>query len=688
MKITVIKRAAFAALFSGFCLTALFGQVRNMDNVSTFNLRDIDLRYDYVDLEGDWDFYWESFPIEHGDFSSLKADSIRVPAPWNRDDKYPVFGYGTYRCRVLRPPGNVQLGLRLEYSISHYKIFINGSLLRQFGTPGTERVNKTRDMGPEILILPDDPELDIVIQMSNYYDFNGGLIDAPQIGSFENLTLAKRRNELTEAFLFGVFFIIGAMYILFHLGRPTESRASLFFGLFAMVLAFRTLLYGEHLIILLLPNLPFELTATLGHITFYAAVPLFLRFMTLEYPFKTSRFIEPPVYIISGAYIVLAAVTRHHIYINFLTFYQIIALAVGLLSFAVLIKRALLKDLSARLLLLGYLLLLLAMINDILYSQGVIESFYMVPLGLGVFIMGQAILLSRKIGKSLMESRLLSKELSTTNKSFRRFVPEEFLTFLNKSSVTEIELGDHEQLEMTVMFLDIRDFTSLSEKLTPRENFLFLNSYYSRVCPVIRDYGGFIDKYLGDGIMALFPGPDSAENAVQASIKMKLILKLYNIQRARMDYEPIRVGIGIHTGTLMMGTIGEHRRMDSTVISDAVNLCSRIESLTKEYGLDVALSEESYNRIDSKDRRLVRYIGQAQVKGKEKPVRIYELFDGDTPSVTNQKLRTRELFEKAVRFRDEGRYDEAQSCFQEVQKQFPEDRTTVIYLSRFRKSEA
>ena len=687
MRITVFKWTAFTVLFSALSLTSLFSQVWDIEELTTFNLRDTDLRKQSVDLEGEWDFYWESFPIYPEDFGSLKSDRIKVPNAWNKYGVYPVYGYGTYRCRVLRPPGNEQLGLRLEYSFSHYKIYINGILLRQFGDPGTQRITKTRDKGPEILILPDDPELEIVIQVSNYYDFNGGLLNPPKIGSFQNLTLGKRRSELIEAFLFGVFFVIAAMYILFHLGRPQESRASLYFGLFAMILSFRTLLYGEHLITLLLPNLPVELTSTLGHMTFYAAVPLFLRFIVLEYPFRISRFVEPPVYLISIAYIILAAATPHHVYINFLTFYQILSLAVGLLSFAVLIRHAINRDMSARLLLIGYVLLLLTMINDILYAQKVIESFDMVPLGLGVFILGQAVLLSRQIGKSLMESRMLSSELSHTNKSFRRFVPEEFLTFLNKERITEIELGDHEQMEMTVMFLDIRDFTSLSEKLTPRENFLFLNSYYSRVCPVIRDYGGFIDKYLGDGIMALFPGESSAENAVQASIKMKLILKLYNIQRAKMNYEPIRVGIGIHTGTLMMGTIGEHQRMDSTVISDAVNLCSRIESLTKEYGLDVALSEDSYMRLDSRDRRLVRYIGMANVKGKEKPVKIYELFDGDTPNMTNQKLRTRELFEKAVRFRDEEMYDEAQNCFREVHDQFPEDRTTTIYLSRFRKSD-
>jgi class 3 adenylate cyclase len=238
------------------------------------------------------------------------------------------------------------------------------------------------------------------------------------------------------------------------------------------------------------------------------------------------------------------------------------------------------------------------------------------------------------------------------------------------------------------MFLDIRDFTSLSEKMSPRENFLFLNSYYERVCPVIRDYKGFIDKYLGDGIMALFAGKDSPENAVQAAIEMRAVLNIYNTHRNNTGYDSIRIGIGIHTGTLMMGTIGEEKRMDGTVISDAVNLCSRIESLTKEYGLNVAISDETYKRLNQKNRKLSRFIGKITVKGKQIPVSIYEIFSGDPTEKLIKKMETKETFEKAVRLRDAGNYEESYKEFKEVFSRFPEDETTKIYLARFRKSDS
>ncbi|MDC7232590.1 MAG: adenylate/guanylate cyclase domain-containing protein [Spirochaetales bacterium] len=680
------KSLVLTVLLLSLVQGAVSAQSWNLGDIPTFNLRERDLTREQVFLEGPWDFYWNNLLIKESDFKAREAETILVPEAWNKDSRYPEHGYATFRCMVQLPPGSGNIGLRTEYTFNHYKLFVNGVLLHQNGEPGEEWTLNPRIQPPRVVPLPRSSSLEIVLQVSNYYDFNGGILDAPSIGSLELLLLKQGRLEIMESFLFGVFLVIGILYILFFISGRDDGDSSLFFGLFSLVLALRTLLYGEHILVKLLPTLPLELEATLGHLTFYMAVPLFLRFTNREYPSRIGSFLERPLDIISLAYCILAVSTRHRFYINFLTVYQLAALAAGLTIFSVLCRRAWQKDMSARVILGGFILLLLAAVNDMLYSQKVLDTFHMVPLGLGVFILGQATLLSWKIGKSFAESRELAMELKSTNSSFRRFVPEEFLTYLSKKTIRDIKLGDHIQMDMTVMFLDIRDFTSLSEKMSPHENFQFLNSYYKRVCPVIRDYDGFIDKYLGDGIMALFAGKDSAENAVQAAIKMRLILKLYNNHRANSGYDPIRVGIGIHSGTLMMGTIGEEKRMDGTVISDAVNLCSRIESLTKEYGLNIALSEESYKRLQSQERRQVRYIGKVPVKGKAEPVQIYELFNGDSPSITNQKLRTKEVFEKAVRHRDAGQYEEAYACFKEVQAEFPEDMTTSVYLSRFRES--
>lgn len=142
---------------------------------------------------------------------------------------------------------------------------------------------------------------------------------------------------------------------------------------------------------------------------------------------------------------------------------------------------------------------------------------------------------------------------------------------------------------MSVLFANIRSFTSLSEKMTPADNFKFINAYLSRMQPVINQHHGFIDKYIGDAIMALFSG--DADNAVQAGIAMLQKLAEYNQSRQRSGYVPIQIGIGINTGLLMLGTVGGEERMDGTVISDAVNRASRIEGMTKMYGATLLITE-------------------------------------------------------------------------------------------------
>jgi adenylate cyclase len=307
----------------------------------------------------------------------------------------------------------------------------------------------------------------------------------------------------------------------------------------------------------------------------------------------------------------------------------------------------------------------------------------MVPLGFGLFIITQAGLMTWRISIAFSQAELLSKELTVTNQSFKRFVPEEFLKFLKKDKISDINLGDHTQMDMSIMFLDIRNFTSMSEEMTPREIFNFLNSFFDRVCPVIRTNGGFIDKYLGDCIMALFPG--DPYYAVKTAIEMLEMLEIYNEQRKICNYNPVRIGIGVHTGSLMLGTLGEEERMDSTVISDAVNLCARLESITKEYHFNIAISENTYSAIEDKNLLQVRNMGNIPLKGKKERISIYELFNNDEPELKEKKIKYKDDFEQAVKLLDNKKYAEARSMFEIVKDKFPEDKSTQIFLKKIRK---
>jgi PAS domain S-box-containing protein len=285
---------------------------------------------------------------------------------------------------------------------------------------------------------------------------------------------------------------------------------------------------------------------------------------------------------------------------------------------------------------------------------------------------------SRK--KAEAERERFTKELFQLNEAFSRFVPSQFLQLLDKKSIVDVQLGDQVQKEMSVLFSDIRDFTTLSESLTPEDNFKFINAYLSRMEPALIENQGFIDKYIGDGIMALFSG--SADDAIKAGIAMLQRLAAYNRHRASNSYAPVKIGIGINTGSLMLGTVGGLHRMDGTVISDAVNLASRLESLTKEYGVSLLITHHTLARLQNPTEYNIRFIERVLVKGKSKAVAVFEVFDGDEVQVKEDKLATKTMFEEGLFLYYQHLIKEAAQRFKAVLSLNPSDTVAQIYQSR------
>ncbi len=291
--------------------------------------------------------------------------------------------------------------------------------------------------------------------------------------------------------------------------------------------------------------------------------------------------------------------------------------------------------------------------------------------------------LNKPISKNELLSRIKTHlEISKLNLAYSRFIPREFLQFLDKKSILDVQLGDQVQKEMSVLFSDIRDFTTLSESLTPQDNFRFINAYLSRMEPAISENHGFIDKYIGDAIMALFAG--GADDAVRAGISMLQRLVAYNQHRANYGYIQIQNGIGINTGLLMLGTVGGKNRMDSTEISHAVNLASRLEELTKDYGVSLLISHQTYSRLQKPKDYAIRIIDKVQVKGKSEKVTVYEVFDADPAEIRDSKLASKQEFEEAIFLYQQNSIREAALLFNNCLRTTPKDRVAKIYLRRCR----
>lgn len=290
--------------------------------------------------------------------------------------------------------------------------------------------------------------------------------------------------------------------------------------------------------------------------------------------------------------------------------------------------------------------------------------------------------LAKPVSKNEMLARLKTHlHLSKINVAYSRFVPREFLQFLKKDSIVDVELGDQVEEFMSVMFADILDFTNLSERMAPNENFAFINAFLSRMEPAIATHNGFIDKYIGDAIMALFSG-GGADNALSAAIDMLNRLELYNQERVPCGYSPIAVGIGINTGKLMLGTVGGRNRMDSTVISDTVNVAARIERLTRIYRVSLLVSHHTFLQLQNANQYSMRVVDRVRVKGKVNYVSVYEVFDADPPEQREAKLATKTPFETALLHFYQGNHETAAQGFQACLKVNPQDQVVQVYLER------
>ncbi len=249
-------------------------------------------------------------------------------------------------------------------------------------------------------------------------------------------------------------------------------------------------------------------------------------------------------------------------------------------------------------------------------------------------------LLSYQLGISLDNARLY-ENVYETNKIYQKFVPLPFLKTLGHDSILDIRLGDQIQREMTIMFTDIRSYTTISELLSPEENFKFINDYLSYMAPCIETHGGFVNQFTGDGIMALFA---SAEQALKASIMMQHEVRRYNEERIKTGLVPIKIGIGLHTGVIMLGVIGDRDRHDTGVISTEVTTAARIEGLTKIFDASILLSESTLHKISNPGEYEHRHLGAVRVKGKSAAVKVFECYHGETAEMISLKKQTLEDF--------------------------------------------
>jgi adenylate cyclase len=264
--------------------------------------------------------------------------------------------------------------------------------------------------------------------------------------------------------------------------------------------------------------------------------------------------------------------------------------------------------------------------------------------------------------------------------SFSRFVPKHFANILQKESILDVKEGDATEKDLAILFNDIKNFSTLAEMLSVKETFEFLNTYFEIMSPIILKYRGFIDKFIGDEIMALFDcNPDFP---LDASIEMRLKLQEFNEKIKHLNLPTVDMGVGLNYGKVILGTVGSKERLDTTVIGDTVNTAERIQQLTRIFKTPILLTENIKNNLQKTEKYYLRRLQKVRVKGKLEPVQIYECFNADPDEQIEKKLQTLDKYEEAIHLMHNKNFTDAILLFQEINSINPNDFVVKIYLEK------
>lgn len=638
-----------------------------------------------VRLSGEWNFYWKQFHTSYQPNGDHQW--IQLPGVWNgykwKGEKLSEDGYATFHLKVLLPPEKQLYSIEIPYMYTAYSMYIDSFLVAQNGQVGQTPDTHISEFLPKVANFQSARgEVDIVIQVSNFDDRKGGIWKAPQIGTTEKIIALRSGSLALEFFIIGALFLIGLYQIgLFFIRR--EDKSSLYFGIFCLIMGIDSLFVGSVFIQILFPNLTWAWSVKLEYLCIYSMPVIFFLFINALFPDYIKKWVIHFFVIFSAVACIFILLTLKKTFGFLLDILLFAILAMAFYCFKILARAIKDKKHGSLNTLIGIIIFLLFIINEILYGLEYVNTGNYMQYGLLIFVVIQSLNIAYVFSEAFKDVIKLTTNLSLTNKSYSRFVPAAFLNFLGKPDIISVELGDQKRADISILFVDIRSFTTLSEAMSPQDNFDFINSYLSEISPVIRRNEGFVDKFIGDAIMALFP--HKPEDAINAAIEILFVLKEYNKTRAVDNHLPIHVGMGLNTGTVMLGTVGEQERMDTTVISDAVNLASRLEALAKVYDIQILTTLNTIEQIQNPVNFSSRVIHKGRVKGRIEAVTLIEIFNKDIDPQYENKLKIKTEYEKAMLLYQQGNLSEALKIFIPVAEVLPNDKATKNYIQRCQK---
>lgn len=595
-------------------------------------------------IETKWDFYWGKF-VSPLDKTSVPDLQVTVPGEWNKynlpaDAKAVAKkgdGSGTYRLTITNLKPDTEYAFPVfEVFYTAGKIFADDKLIYQCGQPAEnwEETKSEQYCDKAVFKTDTNGNVTLTIYISNNFYRKGGFRGKFTLS--ENTVYAQNsRRQLCAYSIFTGLLLLMILYcLLLSIQKKDISSfylALLIFGIFSRLITavfpllkavfadipFATILRLEYMALFVIPasqSLYFDSLnkKIFNHIPAKLLAAPSLIFFVLDFmlPIRFANRLVP-----------------------FMQAYTFAIIGIDVVLFFIRIIKD--KDFISIMAIVSLIIIALGTTNDILiiHHTYILGRAKLLGLSFVVYAFFQIIVLAYIQDRNYRKVVELNKQLVETNIAYYRFVPKEFLELLSKKDITEVSLGEYRVAKMAVLSADIRNFTATSEKLAPIQVFDMLNSYLRRVAPLIRKFGGLIEKYLGDGIIAIFP--ESAESAVNCAIAMQEEMIELRKEFEERNMPSIKIGIGVHYGNVVIGTGGDNERMTEISLSEDIDIAIKTEAATKLYQKPILITKQTMNQAQNELRELGKNI---DFSGKELPVNKEAVSTPPLFSIYNERI--------------------------------------------------
>ncbi len=624
-----IKKIIFYCLVS-LCFThTLLAQT---NNISTYKIPDPEsLEKNNLEIHTDWDFYWGKFIVPYD--KTIKPDLIvSAPSDWNKynlsDDIKKItktgLGSGTYRLQLINlKPDTTYVFPVYKLAYTSFSIYADNQLIFQSGSPAEEWEHSVVKQYFDTAAFTTNSKGTVLLTIfvsNNFYRKGGlrGAISLYEESCYRNFYF----RTLSIYAIFSGILIMISVYCFINFLRK-KDKSSIYLSMLILSVFSRFATSDFPIIKTLFPETPFNIMLRIEYISVFF-IP---GFMTLyidtlnKYIFKRipSVFIAAPSFVFFILDFILPIRLANRI-VPAMQIYMYSVIVLDSILFIISVFKS--RDFISTISIISLAVVALGATCDILLIHHVsfMNGVHLLMPAFVQFAFLQIVLLAYIQNKNYMKVFELNDYLHETNQAYYRFVPREFLELLCKKDVTEITLGEYKISKAAVLSADIRNFTSTSEKLVPIQVFDMLNSYLRRVAPLIRKYHGVIEKYLGDGIIAIFP--DSAESALNCAIEMQEQMIELREEFSSRGMPQIQIGIGVHYGDIVIGTGGNNDRMTEISLSKDIDIAVKTESKTKQYHRPILATYEAISYAAKEARKEGRKFS------------FYGLKINDTPSTS------------------------------------------------------